>query len=200
MDKKAKYTIFRHILNLWTTMVEEFKKDAIEILKENPIDLEKFYFGQQPYHFISVEENLYPRKAYLDKEGFLCVDATWFPDGSGKTIQLGWDDMVQDMTTLSDFMDCVYDNVDLKYDNELETKLENNGEPCQYLAVAGAVLNALAELSANNKDHQDVVNFLAGCAGETDKWKEVKRLANDKESLVDWDKAIEKVQPMYFPQ
>lgn len=117
MNKEKRYHHFRRSLNRWLETLEALRKDALEILKNGSIDLTAFPFGQQPYHFHSTGEDLYCRKAYLNENGIFCVEAganeREFAQGG---YALSWEDMCQDTITLSDFLDCLYDNKDLRYD------------------------------------------------------------------------------------
>lgn len=198
MDKKNNYIRFRHILNLWMLALEQLKEDTKQVLSGGELDFQKYPFGQHLYRFHSVRDNLYPIKAYIDKDGDICIEAVHVLEKYTKVTKLDWDDVIQDIITLSDFMDCVYDNVDLRYDSEIEAKMEDFGQPCQLLAIAQTVLRQLSDQSARDADHQDIVAFLSGCADEAAKWCEVKRLANSEDNNLDWERATEKVQPLYF--
>lgn len=195
MDKKTQYIQFHCTLNLWCNLLEQFKKEVEEVLRNGPIDLTAFPFGQNPYIFYSVRETLRPQKAYLGHNGNICVDAC-LSETKNKTFVLGWDDMCQDTITLSDFMDCIYGNTDLQYDTEMERNLQFAGGPCELLGQAKAVLTYLCKASADNGDHQDIVNFFSEAAETAQKWMDVKRLVNDKENPVDWDDAVETVWPV----
>lgn len=195
MDKKNNYIRFRHSINLWLNLLEQFKKDAEEILRNGPIDLTAFPFGQNPYIFYSVRETLRPQKTYLGHNGNICVDAC-LSETKNKTFVLGWDDMCQDTITLLDFMDCIYDNTDLQYDTEMEQKLQSSGLPCELLAQAKTVLDYLYKSSADKGDHQDIVNFLSEAAETAQRWMDVKRLVNDEGNPKNWDDAVETVWPV----
>ncbi|MBQ9173731.1 MAG: hypothetical protein IJ161_08395 [Bacteroidales bacterium] len=196
MDKKKQYLRFRHTFNHWLDVLGSIKKDVIEILKEGEIDLRKYPFGQQPYHFISIEEDLYPQRAYLDDNGIICIDAGATDDAESTSYVLGWDDMVQDTTTLADFMDCIFDNEGFKYDTEEEFDLESQSCFGGNLERAAVILDDISAMCADQEDHQDIVNFLADCATEVRKWKQVKKLVYDSEH--DWDDAVETIKPLFL--
>ena len=122
MNKKQRYLRHRRAMNHWMNLLEgSFKKDVLEILREEgPMDLTTTYFGQNPYRFHSVCEDLYCHRAYLDDNGILCVDAGTEEEDDDNAYVLGWEDMIQDQTTLSDFMDAIYGNEYCAYDAALK--------------------------------------------------------------------------------
>lgn len=201
MDKKNQYIQFHCTLNLWCSLLEHFKKDVEEILRNGPIDLTAFPFGQSRYIFYSVHKLLFPGRVYVDKENnSICIDAYHVPATEDrsmlKPVVLGWQDVTQDQITLTDFMDCIYNNENLHYDTEMERDLQSAGGPCELLGQAKQVLTYLSEASADNNDHQDIVNFFSEAAETAKKWMDVKRLVNDEGNPVDWDDAVEKVWPV----
>ena len=186
MDKKKKYLRFSQMQRFWIGFLCRLEKDVKEILKDGFVDLSQFPFGELPYRFYSVEEDLYCRRAFLDANGLICVSAGKTEDGEWN-YTLGWTDMCQDITTLIDFMDCIYDNKEFQYDASEENALEG---PQATIACAAEIIEEVCEMCCDAEEHQDVVCFLSMAAKTTRRWKEVKRLAG---GGVDWDEAIESV-------
>ncbi len=203
MDKKKNFLKAKKTQNLISLLSALFqasvKDDVVRILSEGPIDLTRFPFGQQPYCFIDVDDpgnesmTLYCHKAYLNEYGQIAIEAGATQDPNDVGYELWWENMIQDEITLSDFLDCIYDNEDLHYENEDEFDLSGPGSKLESAATA---MDIISEACAYDEEHQDIVNFIADCADEIRKWKEVKRLVSETDK--DWEDAVEEVKPYYF--
>lgn len=114
-EPQVKYQGFHEALDRWLKAEANAHRDAIEALRNGPIDLTEYPFGRQPYFFISQEMNLICKKVYLDGQGEVTVDAASEDDPGDACYQLEWADVSQDIPTLSDFMDCIYGNKNCAY-------------------------------------------------------------------------------------
>lgn len=202
MDKKENFLKAKKVQNLISFLTAQFhaaiKDDVKSILSEGPIELMRFPFGQQPYSFKDVEPDnesmtLYCHKAYLNDYGQIAIEAGATKDPSDVGYELWWENMTQDEITLSDFLDCIYDNKDLRYENENDFDLNGPGSKLESAATA---MDIISEACAYDEEHQDIVNFIADYAEEIRKWKEVKRLVSETDK--DWEDAVEEVKPYYF--
>lgn len=115
---KARYQRFQNALKGWLDFQESLRKDILERLRESPVDLTEYDFGNQTYFFLSQEESLYCKKAQLDEKGNSEILAGSTEDPDDTAYSLSVEDMMQDTITLNDFMDCIYGNKDNCLDEE----------------------------------------------------------------------------------
>lgn len=105
---ESKYEKFQKGLNSWFKTIDAAKEDTIERLKDGPVDITEFHMGCYSYFIISQETSLYLHRAYLDGDGVITVDAGETPNPDDNAYELDWVDISQDIPTLNDFMDCIY--------------------------------------------------------------------------------------------
>lgn len=107
-----KYRTFMKTIRHYYDAIEKCHEDVKEILREGPVDLTRLWFGQQPYFFIGRGMTLYCKKAEIDENGLIVVTASHNPEIAEGDIFLDWQDMSQDVITITDFMSAIYGEED----------------------------------------------------------------------------------------